>query len=152
MKRILFAAVAALTVVAALVASASGQSAPTTIHLVDHTKGFAANDIAPAGIKKDKPSLGDTLYITGKLTGDQSGTDALTCQFIVPGKHGAELCNGVAHLSGGDIFFTGRLETNDKPAELAVTGGTGDYAEADGTIGTTDGKHNTTIITVSLTS
>jgi hypothetical protein len=151
MHRILIAGVAIAATAAAFVATASGQTAPTTIHLVDHTKGFAYNDVKPKGLAKQKASLGDQFYITGKLTGDQTGTDALVCTVIVAGKHGAEYCTGIAHLTSGDVMFAGRVTDNDAPDDLAVVGGTGAYAGARGTVHTTNGAHDTTDITLTFT-
>ena len=149
MKKTIALAATAATVTAAAVAH--GQSPPTTLHLVDHNTGFVFNDVKPKQLPK-QTSLGDQLTITGRLTGDRTGTSALLCTVIKPGKAGAELCEGVAHLSDGDILFGGREEDNDAPGALGVTGGTGAYAGASGTIATKDGKHDTTIVTVTLSS
>lgn len=147
MKKTISAAAVIATVAAAAVAH--GQAAPTTIHLVDHSTGYVFNDVKPKQLPK-KTSLGDTLTITGKLTGDRTGTDGLVCTIIKPGKSGAELCQGTAALGDGNLLFTGRLPENDAPVDLAVTGGTGAYANAKGIVHTKDGAHDTTVIDITL--
>jgi hypothetical protein len=147
MKRILPAALAATAAAAAV---AHGQTAPTTLHLVDHNTGFVFSDVKPKQLPKTS-SPGDTLTISGKLTGDATGASHLICTVVVGGKKEQELCQGNAALPGGDLFFSGRL-TPAATGSLAVTGGTGKYAGASGTIATRDGKQDTTIIDVTFSS
>ena len=150
MKRTLTAALAAATATAGIAFATSAHGAGgTTLHLVNHDAGFAYQDVKPKQLPK-KGSLGDTLTIAGRLTGDRKGTSALVCTVTQAGKGGNELCQGIAYLSDGTIVFSGRSNQDDSPSPLAVTGGTGAYAGAGGTITTTDGKHNTTLVTIAL--
>jgi hypothetical protein len=146
------AAVAAAATAALLVASASGQSQPTTLHLVDHEKYFAFTDVKPKGIEK-KTSQGDTVYLGGILTGDSKGRSHLVCTATLPGRKRAQYtCNGILALAGGDIAVEGRTLNASNLAAFAVTGGTGDYAGAAGTIATHGHSGSRTDIVITLTS
>ena len=150
MKKTIAAAVAAATATAGIALATSAHGAGgTTLHLVDHNAGFAFQDVKPKQLPK-KGSLGDTLTIAGRLTGDRTGTSGLVCTVIQAGKGGSELCQGIAKLPDGTIVFSGRSNQDDSPSPLAVTGGTGAYAGAGGTITTKDGKHDTTLVTITL--
>jgi hypothetical protein len=139
----------------AILAAGSGAQAPTarTITLVekqqDGTGAFV--DAAPRARNPRRPaaSPGDQLVFTARLH-DASGrarlgTLSATCLFPRATRNpeaAPSLCHGVYHLNDGDIL-AGGLQTGN-PTRLAVTGGTGAYAGARGTVTTTETRGGST--------
>jgi allene oxide cyclase-like protein len=92
-------------------------------------------------IGKKNESLGDTFTFTEKLFhgGERVGRDAVTCTIIAARPSAFRLlCWGTLTLFGrGDLTVHGKVlfrEGATALPELAVTGGTGDYAGASGTM------------------
>lgn len=150
MKPYLLAALAAAVTAAALVASANGQSSPTVLHLVDHEKHFALTDVKPKGAQR-KGSQGDTLYLGGRTTGDDRGTSNLICSVTKPGRKSTFECRGTLALRKGTITFEGVTYSNVDGDTFAVTGGTGAYDGAAGTMVSGSGKGDATKLTITLT-
>jgi hypothetical protein len=80
------------------------------------------------------PSLGDyvvfhdVLLVDGEEVGDEGGTCPL-----VDLEQGLIHCTGTIRLPGGQITFQG-LTTTEPTKQVAITGGTGRYREAGGTV------------------
>ncbi len=86
-------------------------------------------------------SIGDTLVFSEKLfhAGDRVGRAAVTCSVIDAGKSSIRLlCSATLTLRGhGDLNVHGKVvfrEGSKRLPVLAVTGGTGDYTGATGTM------------------
>lgn len=119
---------AAAVAAVAFVATAHGQSAPTTLKLTEGPAKLSYVDAPPKkGLKK--PSPGDVFVIVGKVTGDDTGTTNLVC--TVTGKVGSE-CQGTVRLAHGSLTLAGFSTFAGNTDSYAVTGGTGDYAGKSG--------------------
>lgn len=139
----------------AVLAAGSGAQAPTarTITLVEKEQGGAGAfvDAAPRARNPRRPtaSPGDQLVFTAPLH-DAAGRErlgTLSAACLIPratrNPEGASsLCHGVYHLKDGDIL-AGGLPSGD-PTRLAVTGGTGAYAGARGTVTSTEARGGST--------
>ena len=137
------AAAAAVAVVVLLPGAGSAQQAggEQTFKLVEPGKGAAFKfvDIPPRA-KRNRPSSGDGFVFTTPLndaSGARVGTLAAQCTFTPLNK---SICNGIFHLKDGTI--TGTTELSDSlTTHIAITGGTGAYEGARGTITSVDRSH-----------
>lgn len=154
MKLIITAGIAAAAAVAAIATSASGQSSstPATLHFVQRDAHFGFVDAPPKQGTRKPPSLGDEFVIDGRLSqaGKAAGADGLVCTVTTPGAKEVSNCVGTASLANGTITVAGVSRAVSNGDTFAVTGGTGDYASARGTVVTKQGAHNTTLITINL--
>ncbi|MGW0759511.1 hypothetical protein ACWD1Y_24065 [Streptomyces sp. NPDC002814] len=95
------------------------------------------------------PALGDSFSFADDLYrtkgGEKVGRDGVTCTIVRLGNPGDLQCVGTFALSGG--YITGQTLMQFDPAnesaelppfDIAITGGTGDYEEARGSIRSTD--------------
>ena len=136
------AGLAALATAAALAATGSAQSAPTTLHLVSHAQknvGFF-----PAG----RPHQGDRLGFGSTVTGDDTGHDTGVCTVM----RRQMLCTIQVELAKGTLSAQGLLPQRSDKTPVAITGGTGAYAGAHGVAIVTDTGPATTTVDVMLTS
>jgi allene oxide cyclase len=122
----------ALFVVAAIIATVAlpaAATAATTIHVVER----ATTDAVTNGSKQDK--VGNVLTWHNKIydaaNKKQIGRDAGYCVRIVVGKSWE--CSWTTYLEGGSISVQGPF-LDKGGSELAITGGTGAYASASGTM------------------
>jgi hypothetical protein len=142
MKTLIVTALVLIAVAAAAAATASSRSAGSSLELVQHDAHFQFVDVAPRGGVQKPPSEGDEYVIGGSLAeaGKPAGTSNLVCTVTQPGRAGASECVGTIVVAGGTISFSGfsRLATNGDV--FAVTGGTGRYVGASGTIVSSQGK------------
>jgi hypothetical protein len=156
MKPILIATSVAALAAAVVAATASGQAptttGPTTLKLLDQEAHFAFVDIAPKGGPRKPPSEGDAFVIGGKLTADgrPSGTANLVCTITQPGAKGLSECVGTLVLPTGSITFAGDSHLATEDDTFAVTGGTGAYAKATGTLAAVATKGGRDALTVQL--
>lgn len=155
----------AAAVFGAVVASSKAQApGPQTLVLkensragkftfVDAARPFAKNPRRPT------PSQGDYFVFYTPLT-DAAGTRAgeldVQCTIIKKGgrqgKGEVDLCTGTIGLTNGDLFISARiLSGNSANVRGAITGGTGAYANARGTL-TSVGENNATDTFVFTTS
>jgi allene oxide cyclase len=139
MRRTLFgAALAALTMLAVVAVSSAlatpahhGKGRGLTIHVIEHATSDTLVDNAPT----DEDSVGDTLGF-GNAVYDASdttiaGTSAGQCVRTVPGVSWE--CMWTTSLENGQITVEGPfLDAGD--STLAITGGTGAYRNASGTM------------------
>lgn len=148
------AAVTAAAATSAVAVNASGQtsaSQPQTIHVTQVDRAFKFIDVAPRGGTSKPFTEGDAFVIGGKLLDGSKavGKSDLVCTTTQPGKKGGSLCDGTLVLSGGQITFSGYNTVADVPATVfAVTGGTGSYAGASGTVTAKDAGDGRTKLTV----
>jgi hypothetical protein len=90
----------------------------------------------------DETIVNDQLTVTHKRKGGYPiiGHDSGTCTFtrIIDSRHGLANCVATAVLPGGSLTGQGVVEIssagNPQPSDLAITGGTGKYAGARGTL------------------
>jgi hypothetical protein len=146
---------AAAGATAAILAAGSGAQPPTgrTITLVTKERDSrgAFVDAAPRVRNPRRPaaSIGDA-YVFTQTVYDAAGTARVgtlsaTCTFPRRARNpeGAPmLCHGVYHLQDGDVVGAGLLSGN--PGRIAITGGTGAYAGARGTLTTTESRTGST--------
>lgn len=148
------AAVAATAAAASVVAvTASGQAAPRTIQVTQVDTAFKFVDVVPKGGAAKPFTQGDSFVIGGRLlSGSHTvGKSNLVCTTTQPGRRGGSLCVGSLVLSGGQITFSGYNTVADVPSTVfAVTGGTGSYAGARGTVTAKEAKGGRTALTVQL--
>jgi hypothetical protein len=135
MRRVLSLAIAAvaLSTSLALPAGAAAKAKPATLTLRAHSKlqHVASIDNPPAG-----PAAGDVLVFTERLlsaSGRPIGTDAATCTALFDQR---SLCTGAYLLRGGQLFVSLVQPglTGSRDYDQAITGGTGRYARATGTV------------------
>lgn len=158
-SNLLWAAIplAAVAVVVAMVGSAGAAQGQTTLTFKEPEKGstFTYVDVAPQAPKKHgfptAISPGDQIVITNPLTegGKTIGKLRARCTATAAVKTsnpeafvGAHfICEGVFSLGGSAIFGNARIVKGG--TEGVVTGGTGKYAGARGTILSKEGKGGT---------
>ncbi len=132
-KFAIVASVAAVVVlVAGLVAQARsprGAARATTVNVIEHAKTDKVIDTGKAG-----DSTGDLLTWHNKLYDETDtsvvGSDQGECIRISP-KQGTWECTWINWLEGGSITVEGPFY-DTKDSVLAITGGTGAYANATG--------------------
>jgi hypothetical protein len=152
MKHLISAALCASAVLAVVAATASGHSGGTTIKLVQHDSNFQFIDIAPKGGDQKPPSQGDEYVIGGNDTenGKPAGRTSLVCTVTKPGAKGLSQCVGTLILPKGTISASGVSYLATSSDTYAVTGGTGAYVGATGTLFTVQGKGESTDLVVRL--
>lgn len=138
-KTLVGAALAALAMIAVIAVSSAlatpahkghGGDRGLTIHVVEHADTDALVDNPPA-----KDSIGDTLAFGNDIYDatdtTKVGTDAGSCVRTVPGV--SYECAWTTTLANGQITVEGLfLDAGD--STLAITGGTGAYRDAGGTM------------------
>ncbi len=130
-------AAAAGSTTAALSGPASGRTASSTIRVAQVERAFKFEDVAPRGGPAKPFTQGDAFVIGGQLLSGKKvvGTSNLVCTTTQPGRRGGNLCEGALVLPRGQITLSGFNTVRDVPATtFAVTGGTGAYARARGTL------------------
>jgi hypothetical protein len=127
---LLGAAAAAAAIAGAVIASAgAAQGPPTTLHLVATAQrniGFAPDHAPPT-------RQGDRFGGGARITGDDTGIQRSVCTAI--GKRA--LCNIQMNLSRGRLSAQGLVPNQTDQTPIPLTGGTGAYNGARGTILTT---------------
>jgi hypothetical protein len=101
-------------------------------------------DVAPLGMKHGKLSLGDRIVQTqqvlihGKLAGWVNIEGTIVSPKPTTFAHFKATERLVGHLSGGEIFAIGYVDSAADIDRATIIGGTGDYLNARGTIAGTD--------------
>jgi len=136
-KLVTVAAVAAVLVAAPVTAlastSSSGPSAPVVVHVVEHAITDTVQEFHPPNL-----SLGDTLGwhnpVYDASDTHQVGMDNGYCvRTVATGKTEWE-CAWTTLLPGGDITVEGPYYDDGTDTTLAITGGTGIYTGATGSM------------------
>jgi len=104
----------------------------TTLHVVEHADTDVLQHVGPAN---EKDSTGDVLGFANDLydedNSEKVGTDNGMCIRTAPGE--AFECVWTASLDAGQLTVEGPfLDASD--STLAITGGTGDYSDASGSM------------------
>ncbi|WP_020660777.1 allene oxide cyclase barrel-like domain-containing protein [Amycolatopsis benzoatilytica] len=137
-KIILLAAVGALLVAGGLDAygaetgAANPGAHPEILELAVETDQYAAPDLPPAG-----PSVGDLHVYSGSLLKDgrRVGQGGGSCQIIrIDGASSTMQCLLTARLERGSLTMQSLWVVGENPLDMAVTGGTGAYRDAQGTV------------------
>jgi hypothetical protein len=143
---LLVAALAAAAIAAVAVASVSaGSSGERTIRLVERGGTFGFVDNAPTGAKRTGViSAGDFSAGSVNLydeTGKRAGSLHIVCVATVSGPevHSKFQCNGTVQLADGTLALSALNERHaDQDVDrVSITGGTGAYEGARGTLVTT---------------
>ena len=141
-------ATAAIAVAVAVALPVSGQAQSAgeqTIELTARTTGVRIVDLAPRG----RVSAGDVLVSTNRLTnaaGAPAGTAHMLCGVTRPARtfeRATFQCAGTQRLNDGTLSFSlvARLGA-DRVITAAITGGTGAYAGARGSVVNTERSEN----------
>ncbi|WP_089511520.1 hypothetical protein [Streptomyces sp. NBS 14/10] len=137
-KAIVVAAAGALLVGGGLraygaeVGSASPPEHPEILELAVENDQYAAPDLPPAG-----NSVGDLYVYSGWLLkgGRRVGQGGGSCQVIqVDGAKITTQCLLTARLEQGSLTMQSLWVTGESPLDMAITGGTGAYHDAQGTV------------------
>lgn len=122
---------------------ASAQSTKTlTFKELDQGSAFAFVDNAPTSNAKGEPSasMGDAIVFTNPLTdraGKRVGRPYVHCTAVVAARQAnkaAFTCDGIMVVDGGTISIQAFLAKAGATVHGTVTGGTGAYANARGTL------------------
>ena len=158
-KRIAATIVAAVAIPATVLSlqptNAAGPSGTDqTFRLVERESTFKYVDIPPRQQNQQSPpTAGDEFIFTSKLfrAGERVGTLHAVCTITrrSPGPRVWASCVGSFDLRGGRIEVAVGGAISDQRVELAITGGTGNYTGARGTI-TSVTRGNRSIDTVHL--
>ena len=145
MKRFTFLAAPAVVagVAAVVLLPGSGNAQGTgerTFKLVEAGNGpFKFIDLPPKVSKGHGPGAGDGFIFANKLTdeaGKAAGTVIARCEATPV--QGTLYCDGVFKLTDGTITGTGLTTENSRTTRIAITGGTGAYEGARGSITSVD--------------
>jgi hypothetical protein len=156
-KYLVMLAVAAVAVFAVVATSGAQAPGPQTLVFKENSKGskFTFVDAARPFAKnpnRPTPSQGDYFVFYSPLndaTGKRVGELDVKCTVMKKGKSRTgqgevDLCDGVVGLGNGEIFLSARVVNEDSGnVRGAITGGTGAYANARGTL-TSVGENNST--------
>lgn len=133
-----------VTAAAALAATQSQRAQALTVYAFPIGGPFiAAPGTNPKLLSQgDETIVNDQLTVTHKRKGGYPiiGHDSGTCTFtrIIDRRHGLASCVATAVLPGGSLTGQGVVEISSagtpQPTDLAITGGTGKYAGARGTL------------------
>ena len=152
MKRlaiVLATAGAAIGILAILSASGSAQApGATTLQLFERERGssfgFVDNPPKIKNRRNARVSVGDVFAFSSPVF-DQSratrlGTVSVQCTVTKPGTEARSesICVGAFQLKDGTIALTAPLKGDPRTVTVAITGGTGAYAGARGTLQTTN--------------
>ncbi|MER8044815.1 dirigent protein [Streptomyces sp. NPDC094032] len=140
-------AVLALGTVAPAQASAdtgNGNGFEFTLYAKE-VQGMTASQSAQAPKLGDSFAFADDLYKTKDVNGDKVGRDGASCVVVRPGNPMDLQCTGTVVLNGGPggqlaLQALTSVNPNDQAppaADIAVTGGTGDFKNARGWVRST---------------
>jgi hypothetical protein len=112
--------------------SSSGSGSDPTLHVIEHANTDTLQHVGP---KNEKDSIGDVLGFANPLFNSTNkkrvGSDNGMCIRTAVGK--AFECIWTAKLSGGQLTVEGPFY-DTKDSVLAITGGTGTYKQARGSM------------------
>jgi hypothetical protein len=121
---------------AAQAGASTGSTRAITLHLVEKQFGFNYIDNPPRQGRNQPPLMGDEFVFSSELqtrSGQHVGWLDATCIITRGGVHGHGPCYGVFSLKGGQLVGMAAFSESNV-TNIAVTGGTGAYAGATGTV------------------
>jgi hypothetical protein len=151
----LVAAVVAAVAVAAAVATSRGNAqggGVRTITLIEREGSFHFVDNPPRQGVNVAPLAGDEFVGSTPLftrAGRRAGTLDFHCVLVTGGERGRTHCTGTYSLAGGAIAAQAVFRGFESPPTIAITGGTGAYEGARGSISSRD-RRNVTISVIRL--
>ena len=128
-----------------LAAGGAKTATGTTIHLIEHDTSFSFVPIGPH--VGDTVKAGDGVVFSGTLLTPQkkpTGRLNVSCVGTTTGKSSVLECTGTMRLAGGTLVANG-LVTSPTRQRLAITGGTGAYEGARGSLVSVGNKSNPSI-------
>jgi hypothetical protein len=134
-KTIVVAAVASLLVGGGLSASAAETNRPSHPEILEfavENDQYEAPDLPPAGT-----SVGDLYVYSGWLVKDgrRVGQGGGSCQVVqIDGAKITTQCVLTGRLEQGSLTMQALWVTGESPLDMAITGGTGAYRDAQGTV------------------
>jgi hypothetical protein len=130
MKRL---ALAATTTAAAIAAAALTSAAPASSRSVPRELRITSSELLLTG-PKTAPAPGDHYEYYDRDTGGDSGHDYFEC--VVTDPTGSALCTADFVLAQGQITIQGvfNFDSNTVRTDAVITGGTGRYTTAAGTV------------------
>jgi Allene oxide cyclase barrel like domain len=145
----------AVIAIAALAAGSVGPAAGTgddhgesrhTIRVVSHNTEENFVDVGKQGL-----SLGDEFVFTSRLTrhGKKVGHTGVVCTFTSVKREESQ-CLGSAKLRRGEITIQGLQADDPRVFSFAITGGTGAYEGAEGTLVVRELRHNRELLSFHL--
>ena len=141
----------AVVAIAALAAGSVGPAAGTgashhTVRVVSHNTEEDFVDIGKQGL-----SLGDEFIFTSRLTrhGHKVGHTGVVCT-ITSVKRQESQCVGSAKLGRGEITIQGLMADSPQVFSFAITGGTGAFEGAEGTLVVRELRHNRELLSFHL--
>ena len=153
MKRVILPLMAALVAMLAVAAVAGGHGSPghRSLELVATEVSFNFVDVDPKQTDPESASPGDSFLIHEDITkhGKPFGKSYIQCTFITTD---AAQCLATLDTSKGQITVHGTFVGDTPEFTFAVTGGTGDYTGASGTIRIQNGEeeNSPTLYTIHL--
>jgi hypothetical protein len=145
------AALATTAAVALPITVSSADPPARTITVTNGKSKMVFADVAPLGMKRGKLSLGDRIVqmqqvlIHGKVAGWASFEGTIVSPKPTTWAHFRATVRLVGHLAGGEIYGVGYIDSAAGIDRSTIIGGTGDYANARGTIA---GNDNGAVITL----
>ena len=144
----------AVVAIAALAAGSVGPAAGTgddgdshhTVRVVSHNTEESFVDVGKHGL-----SLGDEFIFTSRLTrhGHKVGHTGVVCT-ITSVKREESQCVGSAKLGRGEITIQGLMADSPRVFSFAITGGTGAFEGAEGTLVVRELPHNRELLSFHL--
>ncbi len=142
---------AAAIAIGVLAAPGDAQTGGRTITIAKGKETQTFSDVAPAGIKRGRVSLGDRLVATESLTidGKPAGTMSSDATFVnrTPTTFARfkALLHVVWHFTDGDVYSIGYVDPQNGGDRETIIGGSGAYAGARGTV---VGKEHVAVMTL----
>ncbi len=133
-------AVAVAAAVALPIAVGGAQSGPRQITVTSTGEKTHFDDVGPKTMTRGIVSPGDRITsvsdvrIDGKKVGTRHSTAVITNPVPRPFSHFTAVLNGAVHLTDGDMFFVGFVNSAHGGDREIVIGGTGAYAGATGSV------------------
>jgi hypothetical protein len=146
MRRILIVGAALLAGSAMGGGFAGAQTPPKTLKVEALEQGCGGVDVGRKG-----DSLGDLTFCRAKVRGDAAGRANWDCTYLGTEPRGED-CTAHAELAGGTLQMAGRLSHTSPSSTWAVTGGTGAYAGARGSVEVRQLSATRTAVTFTLLS
>ena len=138
------AAIVTVPALAGIYAQSAGASATetsqraSTMTFLQKDGNLTFVDVGPQGGEMKPPSQGDAYVLSNRLidatTKKTVGTTHIVCTTTVPGKKAIALCDHVFALAGGTLTAQSVAPLSKARETMALTGGTGEYAGARGTV------------------